>query len=87
MNGKWDMGINGKRIFNGENELSQSLILFCYIRGERERSPPLPQIVHPSLPHLGRSQGSTKPIVQWQGLTLGERPSRSALTPVPGKYA
>ena len=30
-------------------------------RGERERSPPLPQIMQSSFPHLGKSQGSAHP--------------------------
>ena len=32
-----------------------------YLRGERERSPPLTKITCPSLPHLGRSQRSAQP--------------------------
>ena len=31
------------------------------IRGERERSPPLPQIMQSRFPHLGNSQGSAQP--------------------------
>ena len=31
------------------------------IRGERERSPPLPQIMQSRFPHLGNSQGSAEP--------------------------
>ncbi|KAL8213312.1 UNVERIFIED_CONTAM: hypothetical protein K2H54_062209, partial [Gekko kuhli] len=30
-------------------------------RGKRERSPPLPQIMQSSFPHLGKSQGSAHP--------------------------
>ena len=32
-----------------------------HVRGERERSPPLPQIMQSSFPHLGKSQGSAHP--------------------------
>ena len=31
------------------------------IRGERERSPPLPEIMQLRFPHLGNSQGSAQP--------------------------
>ena len=31
------------------------------IRGERERSPPLPEIMQSRFPHLGNSQGSAQP--------------------------
>lgn len=31
------------------------------IRGKRERSPPLPEIMQSSIPHLGTSQGSAHP--------------------------
>ncbi|XP_073219045.1 uncharacterized protein [Lepidochelys kempii] len=31
------------------------------LRGQRERSPPLPQIMQSSFPHLGKSQGSAHP--------------------------
>ena len=45
------------------------------LRGERERSPPLPQIMQSSFPHLGKSQGSAHPKVQWVSLALGKPPS------------
>lgn len=35
-----------------------SLSLHLKIRGERERSPPLPEIMQSRFPHLGNSQGS-----------------------------
>ena len=40
-----------------------------------------------SFPHLGKSQGSTTPLVQWSSLALEEPPSWSWLTSRPGKYA
>ena len=40
-----------------------------------------------SFPHLGKSQGSTTPKVQWSSLALEEPPSWSWLTSRPGKYA
>ena len=53
-------------------------------RGMRERSPPLPQIAHPSLPRLGRSQAST-----WLSAMHKSPPEGTAclitVSPVPGK--
>ena len=45
------------------------------IRGERERSPPLPEIMQSRFPHLGNSHGSAKHGVQWLSLAVGEPPS------------
>ena len=42
------------------------------IRGERERSPPLPEIMQSRFPHLGNSHGSATASVQWLSLAMGE---------------
>ena len=54
---------------NHKSNKSESLHLFFFSfffffffsRGKRERSPPLPQIMQSSFPHLGKSQGSAHP--------------------------
>ena len=46
-----------------------------FIGGERERSPPLPEIMQSRFPHLGNSLGSAKHGVQWLSLAEGEPPS------------
>ena len=51
------------------------------VRGERERSPPLPEIMQSRFPHLGNSHGSAQPEVQWLSLALGEPPSWSWYLP------
>ena len=55
-----------------------------YVRGMRERSPPLPKIAHPSLPRLGRSLAATR-----QSARPESPPGGSAglitVSPVPGK--
>ncbi|KAI9538136.1 hypothetical protein NQZ68_017869 [Dissostichus eleginoides] len=43
-----------------ENSMSDNFISHV-IRGERERSPPLPQIMQSRFPHLGNSHGSAQP--------------------------
>lgn len=43
------------------------------IRGERERSPPLTKITHPSHPHLGRSQASAQPECNGRASPWGHR--------------
>ena len=51
------------------------------IRGERERSPPLPEIMQSRFPHLGNSHGSATASVQWLSLAMGEPPSWSWYLP------
>ena len=43
-------------------KLKTSPIFNNCIRGERERSPPLPEIMQSRFPHLGNSQGSAQPV-------------------------
>jgi hypothetical protein len=57
------------------------------IRGERERSPPLTKITHPSHPHLGRSQASAQPVSAMEGPHPGGTAFGITVAPVPGKYA
>ena len=62
---------------------------FCFqhlIRGERERSPPLPEIMQSRFPHLGNSHGSAKHGVQWLSLAVGEPTFLIMVSPLPGKY-
>ena len=40
--------------------IDSTFVLMRLLRGMRERSPPLAKIARPSLPHLGRSQASTR---------------------------
>ena len=56
------------------------------IRGERERSPPLPEIMQSRFPHLGNSHGSAKHGVQWLSLAVGEPTFLIMVSPLPGKY-
>ena len=49
--GEWREGVNSFFFF----------LFFFFLRGERERSPQLSQIMLPSSPHLGESQASTPP--------------------------
>ena len=70
-------------------KLSFRFFLFSFqhlIRGERERSPPLPEIMQSRFPHLGNSHGSAKHGVQWLSLAVGEPTFLIMVSPLPGKY-
>ena len=45
----------------GSKEQREDAKIRFWLRGERERSPQLSQIMLPSFPHLGKSQASTPP--------------------------
>ena len=61
----------------GEERSAKLIQVFGFqhlIRGERGRSPPLPEIMQSRFPHLGNSHGSAKHGVQWLSLAVGEPP-------------
>ena len=60
------------------------LLLVNFVRGTRERSPPLPKIAHPSLPRLGRSQASTWPSAMHKS-PPGGTACLITVSPMPGK--
>ena len=58
--------------------------VISFVRGTRERSPPLPKIAHPSLPRLGRSQASTWPSAMHKS-PPGGTACLITVSPMPGK--
>ena len=66
------------------NTLHTGIVCAFNVRGTRERSPPLPKIVHPSLPRLRRSQASTRQSARPESPPEGTA-CLITVSPVPGK--
>ena len=85
--GEAGLRVSDGKLVNHTTEMIMWSMILTRLQGIARTQTPTNKNYALELLTFGTIAGVSPPVVQWTSLTLGEPPSWSWLTPVPGKYA